>query len=109
MQGSLSENAMKRVIIGLVFVVISSTSFAEDNRYEIKSDPYGSSIGGSTEVEMQKKHDYDPSNKYRGEIESDGSVRMRNYNGDRLRGTIDSDGYGKLSDQDGNTYRVKPH
>ncbi len=112
MQRSSRENEMKRVIISLAFVAISSTSFAGDNRYEIRTNPYGSSIDdtteGSTEIEMRKKHDYDPSNKFRGEVERDGSVRMRNYNGNRLRGTIDSDGYGKLRDQDGNTYRVKP-
>jgi hypothetical protein len=99
---------MKRVLIGLAVVFLSSSAFAGDNRYEIKKNPYGSSYGGSTDVEMGKKYDYDPSNKYRGEIDNDGSVRMKNYNGDRLRGTIDSDGYGKLRDQDGNTYRVKP-
>jgi hypothetical protein len=99
---------MKRVIIGLTFIALSSSVFAWDDRYEIETDPYGNSIGGSTDIEMRKKYDYDPSNKYRGEVDSDGSVRMRNYNGDRLRGTIDSDGYGKLRDQDGNTYRVEP-
>lgn len=99
---------MKRVIFGLAIVALSASAFAADNRYEIKTDSYGSSIGGSTDIEMRKKNDYDPSNKYRGEIDSDGSVRMRNNNGDRLRGDIDSDGYGKLRDQDGNTYRVKP-
>lgn len=99
---------MKRVIIGLAFVALSSSVFAWDNPYEIKTDPYGKSLDGSTDIEMRKKYDHDPSNKYRGEIDSDGSVRMKNYNGDRLRGTIDSDGYGRLRDQDGNTYRVKP-
>ena len=110
---------MKHVILGLASIALSATAFAVDNRYEIrtdpysssyeiKTDPYGSSIGRSTDIEMRRKNDYDPSNKYRGEIESDGSIRMRNNNGDRLRGQIDSDGYGKLRDQDGNTYRVKP-
>lgn len=99
---------MKRLIVSLVFAALSSSAFAWDNRYEIKTDPSGSSFGGSTDIEMRKKYDYDPSNKYRGEIDSDGSVRMRNMNGDRLRGTIDSDGYGRLRDQDGNTYRVRP-
>jgi len=70
--------------------------------------PYGNSVGGNTDIEMREKYDYDPLKKYRGEVESDGSVRMRNYDGDTMRGNIDSDGYGKLRDQDGNTYRVKP-
>lgn len=100
---------MKHVIICLVVVLLSSSVFAGNDRYEIKKDSYGSSYGGSTEIEMKKKYDYDPSNKYRGEIDNDGSVRMKNYNGDRLRGTIDSDGYGKLRDQDGNVYKVKPY
>ena len=99
---------MKRVIICLAFIALSSSAFAWDDRYEIKTDPYGSSIGGSTEIEMRKKYDYDPANKYRGEVDSYGSVRMRNYNGDRLRGNVDSDGYGRLRDENGNTYRVKP-
>lgn len=99
---------MKRLILGLAFFALASSAFASDNRYEIKTDPYGSSIGGSTEIEVRKKYDYNPSNKYRGEIDSDGSVRMRNMDGDRLRGNIDSDGYGRLRDQDGNTYRVRP-
>jgi hypothetical protein len=99
---------MKKVIFSLLaFLTISSLAFAGD-RYEITTDPYGTSSSGSTDIEMRKKYDYDPSSKYRGEIESDGSVRMRNYDGDRLRGNIDSDGYGRLRDQDGNTYRVKP-
>lgn len=99
---------MKQLILGLALCTLAASTFAWDNRYEIKTDPYGSSIGGSTDIEMRKKYDYDPAHKYRGEIDSDGSVRMRNMNGDRLRGTIDSDGYGRLRDQDGNTYRVRP-
>ncbi len=98
---------MIRVNIGLAIVALSASAFAAD-RYEIETDPYGSSIGGSTDIEMRQKNDYDPSNKYRGEIDNDGSVRMRNNSGDRLRGDINSDGYGKLRDQDGSTYRVKP-
>ena len=104
----MKEVQMKQLIIGLALCALATSAFAWDNRYEIKTDPYGSSIGGSTDIEMRKKYDYDPANKYRGEIDSDGSVRMRNMNGDRLRGTIDSDGYGRLRDQDGNTYKVRP-
>ena len=99
---------MKRVILGLACAFLTSSVFAGDNRYEIKTDPYGRSIGGSADIEMRKKYDNDLSNKYRGEIDSDGSVRMRNANGDTLRGTIDSDGDGRLRDKDGNTYRVRP-
>lgn len=98
---------MKRLIIGFSFISISSFAFA-DGRYEIKTDPYGSSTGGGTEIEMRKKNEYGPAKKYRGEIDSDGSVQMKDMDGDRLRGTIDSYGYGRLRDQDGNTYRVRP-
>lgn len=99
---------MKQLILCLALCSLASSAFAWENNYEIKTNPYGSTIGGSTEIEMREKYNYDPANKYRGEIESDGSVRMRNMNGDVLRGTIDNDGYGRLRDQDGNIYRVKP-
>lgn len=88
---------------------IGSSSTLESKGKMIISDRgYGSSTSGSTEIEMRRKYDYDPANKYRGEIDSDGTVRMKNLNGDRLRGTIEKDGYGKLRDEDGNTYRVRP-
>ena len=99
---------MKRLFVGVTLVALSSVAFGNHDDYVIKTDPYGTSSRGSRDVEMRKKYDYDPSNKYRGTVESDGSVRMRNYNGDQLRGTIEKDGYGRLRDQDGNTYRVKP-
>lgn len=86
----------------------ATRDFPANQRYEIEPTPYGVSIGGSTEIEMRPKYDYDPAHRYRGEIESDGSVRMKNMEGHRLRGSIDSDGYGKLRDEDGNTIRVQP-
>ncbi|MBU5612870.1 hypothetical protein [Geomonas azotofigens] len=102
---------MGKLVFCLGIVLLASPVLAGSyDNYEIKQDPYGygRSYGGSREIEMKNKYDYDPSNKYRGEIESDGTVRMKNYNGDRLRGTIDNDGYGTLRDQNGNTYRVRP-
>lgn len=99
---------MKRCILILAISTIAPSAFAWDDRYEIKTNPYGASVGDSTEIEMRMRHDYNPTNRFRGEIESDGSVRMRNLNGERLRGTIDEDGYGRLRDQDGNVYRVRP-
>jgi len=48
------------------------------------------------------------SNKYRGEIDSYGNVRLRNYNGDTLRGNIDQNGYGTLRDYNGNIYKIRP-
>lgn len=61
------------------------------------------------DVRMRPKNDYDYSRRYKGSIDDDGDVRLRNpYTADRLRGNIDEDGYGRLRDSDGNTYRVKP-
>lgn len=98
---------MKRLFAGMAIAVLATSAFAWDDRYEIKPSPYNTNPYG-TDIEMRKKYDYDPSNKYRGTIENDGSTRMRNYNGDTLRGNIDSDGYGRLRDPDGNTYRIRP-
>ena len=83
---------MKRLFAGIAIAVLATSAFAWDNRYEIKPDPYNTNPYG-TDVEMRKKYDYDPSNKYRGTIDNDGSTRMRNYNGDTLRGYVDDDGY----------------
>lgn len=47
----------------------------------------------------------DPTYRYRGEIEDDGYVRMRNLNGDTLRGYVESDGSVRLRNFDGETYR----
>ncbi len=100
---------MKRVATCLIIAFFASPALAGSlDRYEINTNPYGRSFGSSTEIEMKPKYDYNPMNKFRGEVESDGSVRMKNYNGDRLRGTIDNDGYGTLHDQNGNYYRVRP-
>ena len=101
---------LKGLVIAAVLVISVSLVFAWENRWEIKErDPYGSGrYSGSTDIEMRKKYDYNPSSKFRGTIEDDGSVRMRDYNGNALRGSIDNDGYGKLRDQEGNTYRVRP-
>lgn len=47
----------------------------------------------------------DPTYRYRGEVESDGYVRVRNLNGDTLRGYVESDGSVRLRNYDGDTYR----
>ena len=98
----------KVFISGLAGAALSTSVFAGDNRYGIQLSPYDSSIGGSTEIEMRRKQDDNPFNKFRGEVESDGSIRMINVNGERLRGEIDSNGDGKLRDQEGNTYQIQP-
>ena len=109
---------MRKIAIALACIVLSASAFAQSNRsginsgangrYEMQPSPYGNATSGSTEIEMRNRHNPDPASKYQGEIDSDGSVRMKNINGDRLRGNIDSDGYGKLRDQDGNTIRIRP-
>ena len=99
---------MKYFALFLALLFLSFNIYAWDDRYEISTDKAVSS-SGTRDIEMRKKYDSDPSNKYRGEVEKDGYVTMRNSNGDRVRGTIDSDGYGRLRDQNGNSYRVKPN
>lgn len=107
-------------LAGLILVVFFvSSAFAWDDRWEIKTDPYNQrsnfynrsnsyNTRQDTDIEMRRKYDYNPANKYRGTIGNDGYTRMRDLNGNTLRGYIEEDGYGKLRDLDGNTYRVKP-
>lgn len=92
---------MKRLLFVLLFIsFLFSSAFAQTNKWIIKQD--------RDEIQMRKQFDLDPSKKYRGTIDQDGSVRMRDYNGNRINGNIDEDGYGKLRDNHGNTFRVKP-
>ena len=104
---------MKKTMLAIAVLLTATAAwgYGSDplNRYEIErtSPAVGNGLG-STDIEMRQRFDYDPSTKFRGEIESDGSVQMRNFEGERLRGNIDSDGYGRLRDQDGNMYRVRP-
>jgi len=61
------------------------------------------------ELMMKPKYNYDYDRRYKGEIESDGSVRMRNpYSGETLRGYVDKDGYGKLRGSEGNVWKIRP-
>jgi hypothetical protein len=104
----ITKIAAALLLLSLIFI-LSKSGFAWDDRYQIKRKSSSNSFGsGSADIEMRKKYDYNPLNKYRGTIDSDGSVRMRDYKGNTLRGTIDEDGRGRLRDQDGNYYRVKP-
>ncbi len=45
---------MKKIIIGLAisltYVTLSSPVFAQNNQYEIKTNPQGNSLGGSTDI-----------------------------------------------------------
>lgn len=47
----------------------------------------------------------EPTYRYRGEVERDGYVRVRNLNGDTLRGYVERDGSVRLRNYDGDTYR----
>lgn len=47
----------------------------------------------------------DPLYRYRGEVEGDGYVRLRNFNGDTLRGYVDRDGSVRLRNFDGDVYQ----
>jgi hypothetical protein len=92
---------MKKLIFVLLFVFLMfSSAFAQTDRWIINQD--------RDEIRMKNKYDPDPWKTYKGTIDRDGDVRMRNLNGDTLKGNIDKDGYGKLRDYDGDTYRVKP-
>ena len=89
---------MTKLIIILCLILLPTSAFAYDDPYSPKSQ----------EIELRKSYDYNPANRYRGEIDTSGSVQMRNSSGDKLRGDIDRDGYGSLRDRDGNAYRVRP-
>jgi hypothetical protein len=98
---------MRTLLIAIALLTYQSQLLAQSRTYRIEVDPR-SNPDGSRDIEMRDRYNSGSSSRFRGEIESDGSVRMRNSQGDRLRGEIDSDGYGRLRDQDGNVYRVKP-
>jgi len=85
-----------KIFLAISLVVTTTAAVAWD-RWDIEST-------GGNEAEMKPRYNYDYSQRYRGEIESDGYTRMRNpYSGDRLRGYIDDDGFGRLRDSDGNS------
>lgn len=89
---------MKKLFIIIFAVLIAQPVYAQNwiiNRH-------------GDEVEVRRQYDYNPSNKYRGYIDTDGYTRLRNYQGDTVRGYIDNDGYGRLRDNEGNTYRMRP-
>jgi hypothetical protein len=96
-----------KLAAALLLAACCSSLFAQQRRYEVQVEPNSSSLG-SRDIQMRDRYNPDPSQRFRGEIEQDGSVRMRNLNGERLRGEIDRDGYGRLRDQDGNVYRIRP-
>ena len=98
---------MRSLLMVIALLVCQSQLLAQSRNYRIEVDPR-SNPDGSRDVDMKDRYNSDSSSRFRGEIESDGSVKMRNRQGDRLRGEIDSEGYGRLRDQHGNVYKVKP-
>lgn len=92
---------MKALLTTALLFAVAGSAVAWDN-WNIESR-------GGNEFEMRPRYDYDYTQRYRGEIESDGYTRMRNpYTGDTLRGYVEDDGYGRLRDSDGNTWKVRP-
>lgn len=61
------------------------------------------------DVEIRPQYDYDYSKRYKGTMDADGTVRLRNpQTGDVFRAHIDSDGYWHIRDSEGNAVRVNP-
>jgi hypothetical protein len=116
MKGRLitSEVHMKRpkctaglLIISLTVLFAGSAS-AWDNRwhFNLATPPYHPGHG-TRQIEMQRKFDNDPMNRFKGTLDSsNGYTIMRNLNGGVMRGSIGKDGSGLLRDQDGTYYRV---
>ena len=99
-------------IVGLMIISLISlcTGFASawDTRWQFKQEAPSNSSGSSTSnIEMQKKFDYNSMNKFKGTTDSSsGYTVMRNLNGGTMRGYIDKDGSGLLRDQNGNFHNV---
>ena len=87
---------MLRLILSLSLMVLPISAFSYDDPYSTKPK------------EIEIRNTYDPGNNYRGDVDSFGTARLRNSNGDTLKGDIDKDGYGTLRDYNGNSYRVRP-
>lgn len=60
---------------------------------------------GNIELNYGSSRYGDPLYRYRGQVEGDGYVRLRNFNGDTLRGYVDRDGSVRLRNFDGDVYR----
>ena len=63
--------------------------------------------GGS--YTMRPQDSSDPSKTYRGEVGSDGYIRMRSPDGGTLSGYVDQNGTMRLRDEAGNPVQVRPH
>lgn len=89
-----------------VWITISGTAFCWDRT--TNRNVIGSLDGSEREIEIKEKYNYNPSSTYKGNIDSYGNVRTRNWQGDQLKGNVDDNGYGRLQDNSGNFYRVRP-
>lgn len=76
-------------LAGIAIVVLAAApaalGFGNDplNSYEIAPPPpIGGNGLGSTDIEMRQRFNYDSATTFRGEIDNDGSVRMRNFEGE---------------------------
>jgi hypothetical protein len=68
-------------------------------------DPSPPPFKGRVQLNYGSSRYGDPTSRYRGEVESDGSVRLRNFDGDVMRGYVDPDGSVRLRSYGGDTYR----
>lgn len=89
---------MKTVMLGLLLAAVSLPAVAGQYGYD----------RSGRDVTVRPSHNYNPTQRYRGEIDKYGDVNVRNpYTGERLRGTVDKDGDGYLRDSNGNRYRIR--
>jgi hypothetical protein len=66
-------------------------SWERDNNDYIRG--YQSPFSKSNVIEVRDRLNPDSSRIYRGTVDRDGSIRLRNFQGDVLRGNIDQNGY----------------
>lgn len=77
-----------------------SSSFSE------APDPSQPAFKGRVQLNYgSSRYGGNPTSRYRGEVEADGSVRLRNFDGDVMRGYVDPDGSVRLRSFGGDTYR----
>jgi hypothetical protein len=96
---------MRRFLFAAALYSALIGNVAAQDRWRIEVEPRQNGFNRERDIEMRNPYSGD---RYRGEIDRSGDVRMRNLDGERLRGNIGQDGYGQLRDDDGNTWRVRP-
>lgn len=98
-------NNARFVLVISIVSVISSSNLAASPLSELLT-PSISMSGRS--IEIRRNNSHGSRSTIRGDLESDGSFKGRDRDGNKYKGDIDDDGYGKLKDSDGNTFKVKP-